>query len=1025
MLEVKDLYKVYKPKKGDPVIALNHISVKFPETGLIFILGKSGSGKSTFLNVMGGLDKADSGEIIIKNKSSKDFSQDDFDSYRNTYLGFIFQEYNILDEFSIHDNIALALELQHQKATDQQIDQILEEVDLKGFAKRKPNELSGGQKQRVAIARALVKNPQIIFADEPTGALDSKTGQQVFDTLKKLSKDKLVVVVSHDRDFAEQFGDRVIELKDGVIISDISKISVPSKQEGTGLKVIGDVIRIDKGHHLTPEDVNVINEAIDKNSQDSFVSLNPAINKDICEKGRISESGDRESFIETDVSKIPPEAGNFKVIKSSLPFRSALKMAGSSLKVKPFRLVLTILLSLVAFAMFGLADTMSAYNKYDATVSSIADSNINYASFRKASEVVHHYGNQTYTTTETRMFSDQNLSDLNTKTGMTFQGVYGVSDSVGNPNTIGFSNLGDQQYLTSYNTYGLAGFLSIDENSLPVGAVLAEGALPVKQNDLCLTVYEYESFKAAGYDYRSATEGISDQIAPKDITMKKLIGKPLYLSNLGETYTITGFLDTKLDESRYEDLKKAGGDTTDLKLSLLSMELSNLMRYSYHSLGFVSPAALNYLSQKPKTFSANGYSIYQGFGGVAGKNTIYSFQSYQKDRLSFFFDGSEPDALKDKEVIPNVSDYCDSLSAMMDNSHPSDLDSEDVVSTYQQASFTNIGNLIRYGIPDAAFFKTAANHYEDFYSQHSDLFTIYSSGNPIQEGDTDDQKKEKKIQALVSYLYGYLSGKDDLLYSDDVAIAFKALFQKYYARYQTSAFTTDEADYSTEGKDPAISAKAKVVGVNYYQYQQFTFASHDFLALFFDDVDGKWSYALAAMPSDRAGIRKLVNIHYEEGNADSVYYRLNNNAVSTLSSINSTFEGLSKTFLYIGIAFAVFASLMLYNFISISINSKKREIGILRAVGARGKDVFSIFFTESMIISLINFLLASIAVFIICAVINSKVRTSLGLEVTLLIPGIRQLALVLAVSLLVAFIGSFLPVFKIARKRPIDAIQNR
>ena len=220
MIEIKNIVKTYHPKKGDKVVALSDVSVKFPETGLVFILGKSGSGKSTLLNVLGGLDTADSGEIIIKGKSSKDFSQGDFDSYRNTYLGFVFQEYNILEDFNVGANVALALKLQGRKATDEEINEILEEVDLAGFGKRKPNELSGGQKQRVAIARALVKNPEIIMADEPTGALDSNTGIQVFDTLKKLSENKLVLVVSHDRDFAEKYGDRVIELKDGKIISD-------------------------------------------------------------------------------------------------------------------------------------------------------------------------------------------------------------------------------------------------------------------------------------------------------------------------------------------------------------------------------------------------------------------------------------------------------------------------------------------------------------------------------------------------------------------------------------------------------------------------------------------------------------------------------------------------------------------------------------------------------------------------------------------------------------------------------------
>ena len=267
MLETRNLCKVYKPKKGVPVKALDNVSLKFPEKGMVFLLGKSGSGKSTLLNLLGGLDKYDDGEIIIKGVSSKAFKQSYFDSYRNTYVGFIFQEYNILEEFSVGANIALAIELQGRKATDEEVNAILKEVDLEGYGNRKPNELSGGQKQRVAIARALIKNPNIIMADEPTGALDSNTGKQVFDTLKKLSKDKLVIIVSHDREFSEKYADRIIELADGHVISDVEVVPDGEEvvvEETEGINFNGSVVEISRGYHLTEEDRLAINEYIDK-----------------------------------------------------------------------------------------------------------------------------------------------------------------------------------------------------------------------------------------------------------------------------------------------------------------------------------------------------------------------------------------------------------------------------------------------------------------------------------------------------------------------------------------------------------------------------------------------------------------------------------------------------------------------------------------------------------------------------------------------------------------------------------------
>lgn len=218
MFEVRNLKKTYHPKKGVPVEALKGIDLSFGDKGIVFILGKSGSGKSTLLHLMGGLDRATEGELVLNGVSSKNFSAEDYDNFRGDFLGFIFQEYNLLSEFTVEENIALGLELIGKKADN--VDEMLALVGLEGMNKRKPAELSGGQRQRVAIARALAKNPKIIFADEPTGALDEETGKSILALLKELSKEKLVIVVTHDREFAEIYGDRIIELADGRVVSD-------------------------------------------------------------------------------------------------------------------------------------------------------------------------------------------------------------------------------------------------------------------------------------------------------------------------------------------------------------------------------------------------------------------------------------------------------------------------------------------------------------------------------------------------------------------------------------------------------------------------------------------------------------------------------------------------------------------------------------------------------------------------------------------------------------------------------------
>lgn len=230
MIELKNICKTYKSKKGSNTKALDNVSVTFDNKGMTFILGKSGSGKSTMLNILGGLDSYDSGDMIILGKSSKDFTQKDFDSYRNTYVGFIFQEFNLLEEYDVYQNIVLALQLQQKEINENEVDELLDKLELTHLKNRKINELSGGQKQRVAIARALIKNPKIILADEPTGNLDSDTGNQVMELLKNISKEKLVVMVSHDEEYAKKYADRIIEVKDGQIISDSNKKKIETTE---------------------------------------------------------------------------------------------------------------------------------------------------------------------------------------------------------------------------------------------------------------------------------------------------------------------------------------------------------------------------------------------------------------------------------------------------------------------------------------------------------------------------------------------------------------------------------------------------------------------------------------------------------------------------------------------------------------------------------------------------------------------------------------------------------------------------
>ena len=221
MIEIKKISKIYKTE-GFSQKALDNVSVNFRRHEFASILGPSGSGKTTFLNIIGGLDEYTSGDIIVNEISTKKFKDRDWDSYRNHRVGFIFQSYNLISHQTVLKNVELALTLSgiSKKERKEKAKKALKEVGLEQHINKRPNQLSGGQMQRVAIARALINDPEIILADEPTGALDSDTSVQIMDLLKKISKDKLVIMVTHNPELAEKYSSRIINIKDGKIVSD-------------------------------------------------------------------------------------------------------------------------------------------------------------------------------------------------------------------------------------------------------------------------------------------------------------------------------------------------------------------------------------------------------------------------------------------------------------------------------------------------------------------------------------------------------------------------------------------------------------------------------------------------------------------------------------------------------------------------------------------------------------------------------------------------------------------------------------
>ena len=804
MLEIKNLCKTYKTKGGVITKALDDVSLVFPEKGLVFLLGKSGSGKSTLLNMIGGLDRPDSGEIIVKGRSSKNFSQADFDSYRNTYIGFIFQEYNVLNEFNIEQNISLALQLQGKKNDKEAVNALLAEVNLEGFNKRKPNTLSGGQKQRIAIARALIKSPEIIMADEPTGALDSVTGKQVLETLKKLSKDKLVIIVSHDRDFAEEYGDRIIELKDGKILSDKSKELVPPKVMNDNVTIInGNLIDIKNGAALTESDFRTIYETIKQSNQGVLISTGEE-NVTVAKKAqRISESGHGEVFAPTqsvETKTYDPKETTF--IRSHLPFSRSFKMGASGLKTKPVRLIFTILLSVVSFTLFGVATTLMFYNPSYSLAQAMAGSE------RKSEAIVKKYkyyytyktidnrtgeiiseSDSTYESTDDTLFGVSELASLQEQRPNKFAGVFSLTSYFSSPVNMSFNGISvNDASRDFYSVNGFLGLSDVEPSYFEQNNFTLQGTHPSNETDIAISNYHYELIKQSGF-FDKGGDTIEHQ---DDLIGKKL---PVMIPNKNGgsqsvEFTITGIYDFGPVSSKYDSLKaEKDAATSSLDRSKLLEQYRDYLCGSFYTLGYVSPSFYDSYGFVPQSnnyylpsVSLKGIQFYDSYSWAEMDNVDY-------DRYSSV-------VLKEQyDEMPNRQYYDADFNPVSNI----ELNDDEVLLSYRNAYGSYFYRTMILPIEQVIETVTRQTDYFDehekaFFDDFYERYNWDTSSTRTEEGaalkrlilaqSDSSMRNTAKVQEDVELLSSYMDG----LFDKYVELSYygglvNAIRNVYYARY--------------------------------------------------------------------------------------------------------------------------------------------------------------------------------------------------------------------------------------------------
>ncbi|MBQ2893995.1 MAG: ABC transporter ATP-binding protein, partial [Clostridia bacterium] len=337
MIEIKNVTKIYHAKKKSQHKALDNVNLTLQDNGLVFVIGKSGSGKSTLLNLIGGLDSVTEGNIVVDGNNITNYTDKQLSNYRSSHIGFIFQDYHLLEEMTVQENIQLSLKLIGQEDNGQ-VATALERVGLAGYENRYPDELSGGEQQRVAIARAIVKRPRLILADEPTGNLDNVTATSIIHLLKELAQDCLIIIVSHNTIDTYTYADRIVQLSAGKVISDQSR----NANFSTEILFQQDQLVYPCDKVLSDTDVGAINQHLQNNQLQKVVLV-------------------KDKYVQTE----QPSTTNARTvaIPNNKPTRKSVgQLCKTFLQSKKLRIALYSFIVAVIIVVLALAETIMAFD---------------------------------------------------------------------------------------------------------------------------------------------------------------------------------------------------------------------------------------------------------------------------------------------------------------------------------------------------------------------------------------------------------------------------------------------------------------------------------------------------------------------------------------------------------------------------------------------------------------------------------------------------------------------------------------
>lgn len=905
MLELIDIEKIYQRKRVK-VEALRGITLTLPERGMVFIVGKSGSGKSTLLNLLGGLDKPTFGEFWIDGKCSKDYTAKDYDLYRNKYVGFIFQEYNLIENLDVGENIALALNLQGEKDKNL-ISQELARVGLSGYEKRKISTLSGGQKQRVSVARALIKDPKILIADEPTGALDSETGESLFELLKALSRERLVIVVSHDLEFAEKYGSRIIEMKDGKVISD-------------------------------------------KEKNEEFVS----------------------SYNEIKYKKTQ---------KRGLGFFESLYLALKGTGKNPIRCALSVLLCACAFILLGISFLAAQYNMADTMAYSLEK-----------------YDPEVLLNKYEYCYTRQNIETLRKQYPSLEMGtIFAVDGSakrariqVNKEKRSAYSAVVSSGYLTEIST--------IDRNAYE----LVYGRLPEAKNEVAIPLCMY--YAMAEYDGRNSGFSTDDLKSWEEIIVDDyddIIGKYLYRPTL----KIVGIVDTKVD-TKFDVLKNY------LEEEVMQMDLETdttgivklyglfgaYIKDSTFACGFVvddfMPEKLTFVDSGENNESGLFFD-YNSYGVPANIrfNYVADYKNLEENDKEYLYLKEKKESIAEDEIILpwKILDY------------------------------------VQPGIESAVkgeFYDQVFQHINDSVNE------LYKNPDFCKRFDTEHKEQwqvrnayyDELIEPQGEYYYENPFGKTGYEMEMDIR---EIVFDEYDLSITLK--------YITGGEEK--SCTKKIVGF-FHQAPE--------TIILYDSIDNKDYVVLSdkdilkQCEPRRTAMFEAITVNVKN-NKDGATFGMTYNArdnledglgafynivASDVMEVDNHFHYFKMMGLVVGGAIAIVAILMMFNFISSNVKDRQKEIGILRALGMSTGGVCKIFALEALLLSIITAIIACVLSYFTMLQLNLIFVAEVVTPIEPLRFSGSFILLLLGVSTIVALLSALIPLIRIAKMQPVDAIRK-